>query len=63
MYELVMGAAIVTVLYIGAVIRARRKGEDYSVPMMVGYGLAFVLYEELRLTPDWKIFFDVLTGI
>ena len=63
MYELVIGAAIVTVLYIGAVIRARRKGEDYSVPMMVGYGLAFVLYEELRLTPDGKLFFDLLTGI
>ena len=59
MYELVMGAAIVTVIYVGVAIRDRRKGENYPVPMMVGYGLAFVLYEVFRLTPEGKMFFDI----
>ena len=63
MYELAMGAVIVTILYIGAAIRARRKGEYYPVPMMVGYGLAFVLYEVFRFTPEGKMFFDILIGI
>ena len=63
MYELAMGAVIVTILYIGVAIRARRKGENYPVPMMVGYGLAFVLYEVFRFTPEGKMFFDILIGI
>lgn len=63
MYELAMGAVIVTILYIGAAIRARRKGENYPVPMMVGYGLAFVLYVVLMATPEGKVFFEIFTGI
>ena len=63
MYELAMGAVIVTILYIGAAIRARRKGEYYPVPMMVGYGFAFVLYVVLMTTPEGKVFFEIFTGI
>ena len=63
MYELAMGAVIVTILYIGAAIRARRKGEYYPVPMMVGYGFAFVLYVVLMATPEGKVFFEIFTGI
>ena len=62
-YEIAVGALIVTVLYVGVAIRYRRKGENYPVPMMVGYALAFVLYEALRFTEEGKAFFEILSSI
>lgn len=58
-YLLVAGAIIVSIIYLGEVIRYKKEGKEYPVPMMVGYGLAFILYEIFVFTPEGKIFFDL----